>query len=617
MCGIHAVLTPPGITHTVSADLTRCLCNRGPDYLGQVERRVTSSSSSSTSTNSDWSSSWDSCWNLKLTSTVLALRGDHVAKQPLTENTGSVLCWNGEAWRINGEPVKGNDGEEIWRLLRGVEADVEVSASVTATTAPISTEEEQKKFLDVFRAIEGPFAFVYWYEAGRKVFFGRDRLGRRSLMMKRGERTGEVVLSSVAEGLKSGDPHGNANGSNGWKEVEADGIYVLNLALLPSSSDGVTPAVLEPVRMDWIEGVDPAEFVSSIGRFNKSLPPAAGYAPLSATSPSVAALKQQLIDSLSLRVLNIPQPPNADRVAHDIRVAVLFSGGLDCTVLARLAHEVMDTEQGIDLLNVAFENPRVVAQLRKDHAKNKNNGNGNGEVDVDSEIDFYEACPDRITGRKTFAELQRVCRGRAFRFVAVNVPYTETLSHRQQVISLIYPHNTEMDLSIGYALYFAARGHGSCTHLDGRVEEQYTSPARVLLSGLGADELFGGYSRHPSAYERAGYAGLVDELLLDVGRLGKRNLGRDDRAMSHWSKEVRFPYLDERLIRWAMDTPAWEKCDFENEGGEVEAGKRVLRLLALELGMEGVAKEKKRAIQFGARTAKMESGRVKGTTLIS
>lgn len=132
----------------------------------------------------------------------------------------------------------------------------------------------------------------------------------------------------------------------------------------------------------------------------------------------MAALKQQLIDSLSLRVLNIPQPPGADRVAHDTRVAVLFSGGLDCTVLARLAHEVMDPEQGIDLLNVAFENPRVVAQLRKDHAK-KNKSDGE-EVDVDS-IDFYEACPDRITGRKSFAELQRVCPGRAFRFVAVSL----------------------------------------------------------------------------------------------------------------------------------------------------------------------------------------------------
>lgn len=204
----------------------------------------------------------------------------------------------------------------------------------------------------------------------------------------------------------------------------------------------------------------------------------------------------------------------------------------------------------------------------------------------------------------------------------------------------MHPHNTEMDLSIASALYFAARGQGIIAPRDSGLdaaEVEYTSPARVLLSGLGADELFGGYGRHAVAFARLGYPGLVGELLLDVSRLSKRNLGRDDRVMAHWGKEVRFPFLDECLVRWAMETPAWEKCDYDN--GEdisgVEAGKRVLRLLALELGMEGVAKEKKRAvrrslsqrcacgisnqlqIQFGARTAKMENGRIKGTALVS
>lgn len=114
-------------------------------------------------------------------------------------------------------------------------------------------------------------------------------------------------------------------------------------------------------------------------------------------------LREQLLESLRLRILNIPPPPLSN---GKIRVAILFSGGLDCTVLAKLAHEVLDADQEIDLLNVAFENPRVVAQLRMQ---------SNGHLP-----DFYEACPDRITGRKSFAELQAVCPRQAFRFVAVS-----------------------------------------------------------------------------------------------------------------------------------------------------------------------------------------------------
>lgn len=179
----------------------------------------------------------------------------------------------------------------------------------------------------------------------------------------------------------------------------------------------------------------------------------------------------------------------------------------------------------------------------------------------------------------------------------VNVPYSEYSSHKTEVTSLIYPHNTEMDLSIASALYFAARGQGiDFTDAVSAAPAAYTTAARVLLSGLGADELFGGYQRHATAYQRQGYPGLVDELKLDVSRLGKRNLGRDDRVMSHWGKEVRFPYLDEELVRWAIRAPVWDKCDFGNPDGVVEPGKRVLRLLALELGMSKVATEKKRAV---------------------
>ena len=74
------------------------------------------------------------------------------------------------------------------------------------------------------------------------------------------------------------------------------------------------------------------------------------------------------------------------------------------------------------------------------------------------------------------------------------------------------------------ALYFASRGIGQLS----RTKEPYTSPARILLSGLGADELFGGYSRHRRAYNTAPagsteadrWLALEQEMDMDLQRIG-------------------------------------------------------------------------------------------------
>lgn len=123
--------------------------------------------------------------------------------------------------------------------------------------------------------------------------------------------------------------------------------------------------------------------------------------PMCLESASVKQLHEQLSSSLQQRVLDIPLPPSNKQ--EDARVAVLFSGGLDCTVLARLASDLVPPEQLIDLLNVAFENPRIAAQ--------------NSALTRD---ELYELCPDRITGRKSFAELVAACPGRRWRLVAVS-----------------------------------------------------------------------------------------------------------------------------------------------------------------------------------------------------
>ena len=55
------------------------------------------------------------------------------------------------------------------------------------------------------------------------------------------------------------------------------------------------------------------------------------------------------------------------------------------------------------------------------------------------------------------------------------------------------------------------------------------SPTRVLLSGLGADELCGGYARYLTAYRRGGEDAARASMKADVDRIWLRNLGRDDR----------------------------------------------------------------------------------------
>jgi asparagine synthetase B (glutamine-hydrolysing) len=188
MCGIFCTINR-GTVVEPSENVRNLLRQRGPDILDSIVAVPDSLNKSDTV-----------C--IHFTASVLALRGDTAVAQPLKDAyNNSVLCWNGEAWKIGEGVVSGNDGILIMGLLSNASRQIDSQSSI----------------LRVIEQIRGPFALVY-YDGYGKLYYGRDCLGRRSLM-KATLQDGTMILSSVA------DLSLNVK----WAEVDADGLYVIDV----------------------------------------------------------------------------------------------------------------------------------------------------------------------------------------------------------------------------------------------------------------------------------------------------------------------------------------------------------------------------------------------------
>lgn len=146
---------------------------------------------------------------------VLSLRGDSIVEQPLEDpRTSSILCWNGEAWKINDTICEGNDAKLVFDLL--LEATRATKKEDRSNTS--SDEDTAQLVMKAFEKVSGPSAFVFYDGVNQNVFYGRDRLGRRSLL-HRAESNGRLLISSVCHPLES----------NTWTEVQAGCVCVLDL----------------------------------------------------------------------------------------------------------------------------------------------------------------------------------------------------------------------------------------------------------------------------------------------------------------------------------------------------------------------------------------------------
>lgn len=211
MCGIFCAFSRHG--HVLPNDSTkRLLENRGPDCTGLHQIEIDTRASHVHAT---------------FLSTVLALRGSTVIAQPLVDDaSGSVLCWNGEAWSIRGELVSGNDSRVIFDKL------LDTCSSTAQSDAAV---------VELLSAVRGPYALVFYDAPNKRIYYGRDCLGRRSLLSKV-EPDGSLLLSSVCD---------NASG-DAWSEVEADGLYILDLQTVSSANAPFVPVLVPHRRSDEV-----------------------------------------------------------------------------------------------------------------------------------------------------------------------------------------------------------------------------------------------------------------------------------------------------------------------------------------------------------------------------
>lgn len=613
MCGISVIIScctcsDNNCCKIPNAQHILLLKNRGPDAFHNYKTKIMDKI------------------DLIVNASVLHQRGPLSAAQPLISENGAVLLWNGEIFNdeVVGLESGKNDTEFVLNELNHCQ-----------DTVP----------LNFLTKINGPYAFVFIDGEVKNLWFGKDIFGRRSLLWKKHakEKCSFLWISSVGDG------------TDDWEEIPANGIYCLNFKKFPSlvcfpwsqpisgienyigvSSEAVAQYRLKSeciqtpilrtlnsvVLRDRVANESVFQYICNLYNFHQS------DEPLSLKKLEETAMQSDLTkiipeileelcasnpfretvenficlfsESVKKRIKNHPFVckncfvQNISACSHT-SLAVLFSGGIDSMMLAYMANQHLPEGAVIDLLNVSFE-----------HTIRAHIGSGKSKS--------YTS-PDRKTGISGYDELKRVCPRRKWNFVEINVT-AEDLTHcrEERIKYLIKPCTTVLDDSIGCATWFAARGEGLVAREDEKLSGRYSSPARVVLLGMGADEQLGGYSRHRNKYSSGGWKALVAEIGLEIDRISDRNLGRDDRIVSDSGREARFPFLDENLVGFLNSLPIHLKANLEFPRGLGE--KILLRLAAFHLGLRSAAILPKRAIQFGSRIAFTEI-REKGSNVCS
>jgi len=302
-------------------------------------------------------------------------------------------------------------------------------------------------------------------------------------------RDGRLLLASVsplppagAAGAVAGTAAAGTAGGGYWSELEP-GIHAIGGLSCAGGGGGApgAPLALTATRHAWR-----SQRVERLRLYAR--PPAAceGTEPQKAGPAALAATVARVLAALRAAVATrvcaghaagppAPgPPPHGGDALRPARVMLLFSGGCDSTLLAALADDALPPGEPIDLCSVCFDG-------------------GNS--------------PDRLGAMLAVEELAARSAGRReWRMLRVDASLSDLDAAAPRLRALLAPAATVMDLNIGGALWLAASGRGALTRpaataaAAARDPAVYTSRARIVLLGHGADEQCGGYGRHRSKF---------------------------------------------------------------------------------------------------------------------
>ena len=252
-------------------------------------------------------------------------------------------------------------------------------------------------------------------------------------------------------------------------------------------------------------------------------------------------LKDGLYESVEKRVENI------------VNIGLIFSGGVDSTILALILKSIAQKREkdnnlkplNIKLYSVGLENSQDIEFSKK--------------IAAELNLDLKTIIIDEG-------------------IVKDNV---------SKVLTAIEDANV-MKLGVGMTIYLASKA----MHEEG---------IKVAISGQGADELFGGYNRYLKHFEDNtlfdAYFDLDEEIYHDIANMYHVNLERDDAVSMANGVELRVPFLDKDVIELALDIPA----KFKIRDGDDLLRKHILRDLAKDIGVpDYIADRPKKAAQYGS-----------------